>query len=105
MLTGTIVALNELASGSFEVDSVNPIAKAVGTMPFCPFSSTPGVLFGRYERILNPVDVGIPRESLLEHMVQNGHMPTCIQLVDEASCASTKSFPTGGFGAGSGMFR
>ena len=55
--------------------------------------------------MLNPVDVGIPSESLLEHMAQNGHMPTYIEAVGEASCASSRSFPDGGFGAGLGMFR
>jgi hypothetical protein len=55
--------------------------------------------------MLNPVDVGIPRESLLEHMAQNGHMPTCIQCVDEASRASARSLPVDGCGAGSAMCR
>ena len=48
-LTSTIVALNESASGTPAVDSLNPIARAVSTMPFSPFSSTPCLLFGVYE--------------------------------------------------------
>jgi hypothetical protein len=49
MLTATIVDLNEPASGTLAVDSLNPIARAVGITPLSPFSSGPSVLFGKYE--------------------------------------------------------